>query len=357
MSDSIWDWVYDFIWNAEGPDEEIADKIEDFSSLAYAKNQSEVEAIFPELLAYARERDNKWLEVFLRHWRLQAYVNTQLDPRPLVPEVLDLLAFTQTDEAAGECPQATCVIDDLNDIYSGIDAAGFAQERHDLLKEQLVTLSPSRECYMCMSVGMVDALVDLGKPQDALAFWKDACKSSTAITEVMQEGSHFDTYISESIVRAQNGAGDYEAALDLINKATPKDAVHASRTDLHKVEALLGLGRNGDANTLFNNVLERDAEDIAVRDACNTMQSMLAIGWAPAADRVENLFWQIAERSKARGRIREAFDAAHVAGLLWVKAGKPANVSKALAFMKEVSTEFNRPAGADAQIATLEDAL
>jgi len=231
MSESVWTWYYNYLEDLyDSGQETLYHKIDMLSTYAYEKDQKSVEAIYPELIAHARGQKNKWLEIFVRHWRLQAYVNTNHDPRKLVPEVLDLLAFTNAEDTKN-CPQSTCVIDDITDIYAAIDATGFAQERHDMLVETLDGLSVQIECFQCITMSLVDALVDLNEPEEALAVFD---KSSQKAPHLYVE-SHFYRYLAPMVGEAMIEAGRYEQAADILEKCQPPHPENLSEVNCLKL--------------------------------------------------------------------------------------------------------------------------
>jgi|GEM_PF-4370641 len=356
MADELWDWVYKYSDSLyDRGEEDMAYKIDNFSTIAYSKSQEEVEAAFPELLAFARSENNAWLEVYLRHWRLQAYVNSLSDPRPLVAEALDLLAFAHTD-AAVDCPQRTCVTDDLNAIYASIDAPGFAPERLDMLNELLETTPVNKGCYTCLAVGKVDCLLDMGKPAEALESWKDSLARSASLT-ADASGDHYYRYLAESIAHAHIGCGDFKQALDILDKCTPPKAEHLALINLHKAEAWLGLGDFDQAGQAWDIVLAQTDADLDGSRVAAVLRNMIEAGALMPTSELAGRLRDIADCAHRTGRVREAFDAAGLACDMSLHTSSPDIAKAMLGLMQDLLPQLNRPLGGDRQIAQFSAAL
>ena len=349
MSDSVWSWLYYFLDDLYDSDQdEIADKIEDFSSLAYAKDQDSVEAVYPELLAYARAHENKWLEIFIRHWRLQAYVGTNSDQRKLVPEALDLLAFSQSDDTR-DCPQSTCIVDDLAAIYSSIDAPGFAPELLEMLEDAMQGLSPKVECFQCMTMCLVDTWVDLGEPEKALEIWKQGDRENP---DFFRE-QHFYRYLATSVAHALIDAGRYKIAAEMLDKCEPHDDIGLSEVKALKIRTFLHDGQADKAEKLLDEILTITPADV---DAAQFVRAARSFEKTPAPDRVASHAIAIAQHCENTGCVREAFDSASLAFDLAKQLNDNNIAADALAIMENVIGDLNRPLGADKILAQAREA-
>ncbi len=340
MADSVWTWLYNFFDDLyDGGHHDIAEKLDSFSSLAYQKDQQAVEAIYPELVAFAKGQENKWLQVYIRHWRLQAYVNTNHDPRQLVPEVLDLLSLTAEDDVKN-CPQSTCVIDDITDIYAAIDAKGFAQERHDMLVETLDGLSKQVECYQCMTMSLVDALVDLDRPEEAIAVYEQGSKDAP---DLFVE-SHFYRYLAPMVAKAMIEAGRYQKASELLEKCRPNGQDSIAEVICLKTR-VANLQKDPEkAETIFEEILSYEPVDIITEQFVLAARSFEKLN---DPKRVLSLSRKLAERCASIGRTREAFDAASLTFDLSKQQNDADGCTAALEIMENMIGELNRPLGAD----------
>jgi len=357
--DDIWNWVHDLTSKLYENDQgALADKIDNFSTLASNKDAEAVEALFPELLAYARSTENAWLEVFLRHWRLQAYVNSAADPRPLVPDALDLLAFTHSEEAAN-CPQNTCVVDDISDIYSAIDAKGFAPISIEMIDEAMDGLSTNVGCYVCMSFSKFGALMDLNEPEKAIAYMEEAKSKSSFLQSIVNAngfyGSYFYEHLAPIFVRAHIMNNEPELALELAEKCAPKAEYNKSELDFLIAQAY-AMGSNFEAaKEYLDKGLSYETSDIHVQRLVEVLPSFTAQGLVDG-DLGPRLI-EIAENAHSRGRAAEAFNCA---GFVFDLGAKEApEISKgdiaasALNIMRAVKDNLADPQEAKAEIESL----
>ncbi len=339
MADSVWTWLWRLSEELyDMGEEDISDKIDNFSSLAYEKDQKQVELAFPELIAFARARQNKWLEIYLRHWRLQAYVNTNHDPRPLVPEVLDLLAFAN-EEDTKDCPQSTCVIDDITDIYAAIDAPGFALERRAMLEETLANLSPHIECYNCITMSLVDALNDQNEFQLAL----DAFEVGKRKSSMISEDGHFFNYLSPLVMKSLIGTKQYQRALDIAERSTPPNEDGRCSVWALEAQALTGLSNDAHAITKIDQVLAQSPDHINVAELVCAVRDLSSLH--TRLDITEKLN-ELAQLSLERGRMREGFDAAALAFECASGQNRHDLAAHAVTIMENTLPHLNRELGA-----------
>lgn len=353
VDDGIWDWVHRYIWDLRLSDDperrRMAEALIDFTSAAGQKEAAVVEAAYPELLAFVRGEQNAWAEVFVRHWRLQAYVHTPADPRALTVEALDLVQFAH-GEAARDCPQRVCAIDDLNALYGQIDAVGYAEERLNLVSELLETTPTHFGCFMCLAVGKRDILVDLGRPEEAIECWRASLERSELLAATVAEADHYLEYWAWGLGEAHLRAGRPDEALAVLETCQAPKAYHRFTIDALSAEALLALGRRDAALARFKTALEVEDDALDATQAARLIAAMRAAGLVEGAEArplAERLL-DVAALAGGRGRVREAFDAAREAFELAETSGAEALMRRALAAMAERLPELRAPVGADA---------
>src|SRR5262245_32293158 len=117
----------------------------------------EVEAIVAEGLALARAADAPWIEVFLRHWRLQSRLFHQPDAGYGLGEAVDLLEFAHGPRTEG-CPQSVCATQDLAHAYATLDGPGYAEECLAACDETLARIDRSWPCWSCIGGERCSAL-------------------------------------------------------------------------------------------------------------------------------------------------------------------------------------------------------
>lgn len=156
----IWRWVHgreDAL--REDGHQELADYIYDISNHTVNDKFDLVDQVYHAALPMCRALDDKWLEVYFRHWRLQAHVLKNYDAKGHLNEAISLLEFAHGEDTK-ECPQRICSVQDLASCYGIKDGPGFAEERISVCKETLAQIDGSWPCYECVSSELLDALID-----------------------------------------------------------------------------------------------------------------------------------------------------------------------------------------------------
>ncbi|MEV0645256.1 hypothetical protein AB0I28_08320 [Phytomonospora sp. NPDC050363] len=174
MTSDIWAWVHDTHRElVEAGHHRLADAVAEISGHAVNGRPDEVDAIFPEALATARALELPWVEVFLRHWRLQSLVNERQQGAKALPEATALLEFAHREETR-DCPQSVCVVQDFCIAHARIDGPGYVNERIAILDETLGRIEPARNCFDCLTREYSYALNDDGRTEEALAYIVEA---------------------------------------------------------------------------------------------------------------------------------------------------------------------------------------
>lgn len=341
MTDSITDWLMDvFREMLENDEKDMAYKIENFSHSAFESDIDAVETSFPELLNYARANENAWLEIFLRHWRLQAYLDTPHDPRPLIAEALDLVAFAHNENTI-ECPQRICAIDDLNAIYSSIDSVGYANERLEMLTEVLATTPTTRDCYTCLTFGKIDTLLDLDRADEAIAVFETAVREAPAVTTSVKEKYYYRS-LAPSVVRAYIETNRVDEALELLGKSTPPTPYAQCENDLLMVMAHLQKGDTRSAHDAFQRAWSMKDEDIYLELLVEVTPDAIETKLITANDALIRRLLTLADGASKRGRSGEAFDCAQLVVSLSRNLNNEGAAARAIAIMEESLPSLNR---------------
>lgn len=157
----IWEWVEDTTEQLrEAGHERLAFAVEQIPQATCNGDHEETEQLCTEALALARQLGHVWLEVFIRHWRLQSRVLWRRDAsRGNLEEAVSLLDFASQETARG-CPQSVCVTQDLVSCYGVIDGPGYADERLRASQEGLERIDSNWPCFDCLSGEYAEALLD-----------------------------------------------------------------------------------------------------------------------------------------------------------------------------------------------------
>ena len=112
----------------------------------------QAESLVPEGLVLARQLDEPWIEIFLRHWLMQSRVLDRRQGRANLEECVELLELAHRDNNR-ECPQSVCVVQDFANCYGIADGPGYADDRLRVSAETLARIDPTWPCFRCISDG------------------------------------------------------------------------------------------------------------------------------------------------------------------------------------------------------------
>ncbi|MDP9386691.1 MAG: hypothetical protein M3Q48_01880, partial [Actinomycetota bacterium] len=134
---------------------------------AVAHRYDEADALAREGLGLARSLGARWIEVYLRHWHLQAR-HSRGEGEVALADAIAALDAAHQEETRG-CPQAICTVQDVAICYARTDAVGWAPERLAVAEEALSSINPNWPCFACLTAERAAALTDLGRPAEAMA--------------------------------------------------------------------------------------------------------------------------------------------------------------------------------------------
>ena len=156
----IWRWVHgrEEALREDGHTE-LAEYIDNISTHTVNDRFDLVDQVYHAALPLCQALDDKWLEIYFRHWRLQAHVLKNYDARGNLHEAISLLDFAHQEETK-DCPQRICAVQDLASCYGIKDGPGFSEERISVCRETLAQIDGSWPCYECVSSELLDALID-----------------------------------------------------------------------------------------------------------------------------------------------------------------------------------------------------
>ncbi|MFC8450862.1 tetratricopeptide repeat protein [Kitasatospora sp. NPDC057223] len=260
MSTDIWAWVHDTHRQlAEQGHHRLADAIYELPGHANEGRNDQLDAVFPEALAAARALELPWVEVYLRHWRMQNLLNKRHQGEQALPEVVDLLEFAHREQTAS-CPQSVCVVQDFAICHARVDGPGYVPERLAVLEETLERIEPARACFDCLSREYSDTLEDDGRPADALAHL------DTAAARMQAAGQRLSLHFHHARAGSLNLLGRHEEILPLLDAAEKAEQARGGGLDdsdrrwgaLLRARALARLGRSDEALALLPPLAEAE---------------------------------------------------------------------------------------------------
>lgn len=172
MSINIFEWLEGPLQALREDDPQLAHDVEHLSHWAVSGQQARLRAALPRILAEVRRRSMPWLEIYARHWGLQSGLARHYRLKEGLAEAVSLIDRAHRDDAR-DCPQTICATQDLCIAYRVVDGPGYAAERERAARETLARIHPGWPCWRCIGEELIDALVEQGRPEEAMA-WVEA---------------------------------------------------------------------------------------------------------------------------------------------------------------------------------------
>ncbi|MFE6051094.1 tetratricopeptide repeat protein [Kitasatospora sp. NPDC056446] len=253
MTTDIWAWVRDAHRQlAEAGHHRLADAIVELPGHATEGRNDQLDALHPEAVAAARALGLPWVEVYLRHWRMQNLLNKRQQGEAVLPEAIDLLEFAHREETAG-CPQSVCVVQDFAICHARVDGPGYVAERLEVVGETLDRIEPARACYDCLSREYSDALEDDGRAAEALDHL------DTAANRMRAAGQQVSLRFHQARAGTLHLLGRYDEVLELLDTAERAEQAQGNQLDERdrrwgaalRARSLAALGRTEEAIALL----------------------------------------------------------------------------------------------------------
>lgn len=312
-----------------------------------------VDAIYPEAIALAKSIDHPWLEVFLRHWSLQSRILHRMEGTAL-GEAVALVDFAH-GEKTHDCPQGVCAVQDLCACYGFVDGAGFADERLEVARETLARIDESWPCFTCISSEYASALRAKGDIQGSLKF-VDA--QIAALNAKGQRKAIYD--LPRERVEALIDLGKLDEALaftDDCEKNGRRDAHHRLMRRIDRARIHVRAGRLEKALESFPPSDEVEPTPLFYwfwLDAAAHLARARAI---PNDGALGRIFQRFIERLERQGVGRTTLELAQIHGELALERGASHVARRALATMERASKVLNKPLDALDRIGKLRAAI
>ena len=343
----VWSWVYPTQRKLrEAGHGRLAYLMHRVSSASVNGQGHEVEAIVAEGLPLARAANEPWVEVFLRHWRLQSRLFVHFDASHGVGEAIELLDFAHGPKTA-ECPQSVCATQDVAHAYALIDGPGYATECLAACDETLARINRSWPCWSCIGSERGSALMDARRFEDALAF---SIQEIDALTALGKDAAVF----YEMRVDALQALGRYEEALSFADRCDrgTNGKTGAATFALMKALCLARTGKVAEARALMPAVTAMESMHYAL--ALRLFRELATRGEGQHA--AAHLAWcaQRAGELDVKGAHHDAVLAARVTAETALALNEPSLAQLLLREARLLATELRAPARELERIAALE---
>lgn len=167
---NIWSWIEDECSRLEHAGRgHLAGLLAAIPDAVCDGHHRHAEGLIEQALAHLSAEQNPWLELFVRHWRLQSRILHRHQVEDNLEECVQLVELASR-ERFRQCPQAVCTSQNLANGYGLADGPGFADERKALARETLERIDPSWNCFVCISEELASAMIDAAEADEALVF-------------------------------------------------------------------------------------------------------------------------------------------------------------------------------------------
>jgi tetratricopeptide (TPR) repeat protein len=340
----IWRWVGRTVESLrEAGHDELAGLVYQVPEWVCDDDHARAESGVVRALELAKPLRNPWLEVYFKHWLLQSRVLHRLEVGPSLREAVALMELATRPEAQG-CPQSICATQDLVNCYAGVDGPGYAPERLAATRQTLDRIDPSWACWECISAEHADALLDDGRPAEALEFLQ--AQVAARIAAVGDRGASDQLALQRTDTLL--ALGRPEEAWEVLQTAPRPDSVHrATWFAIKEAFVLCVLGRHEEA-------VEHLPAPSAIWGTPTHYEEWQRPAVAIDNDwRLDRFLCELQGALTANGATRPAMETALRRGRLAVGRGRPGVAADRLAEAEALARELVRPLDAPALVATL----
>jgi tetratricopeptide (TPR) repeat protein len=205
----IWAWVTELHTQLQEENPRLAWLLVYVPHYVVHNDVEMVDSLIPEALALSKSMNHPWMEVYFRHWNLQSRILQRSLVKSSMNEAIDLLERSHREDTI-DCPQTICVSQDICCAYGLADGPGYAEERLKVAGETLERINPAWPCWRCISEEYTDALLDSGKPEEAMAF----LEKQERATQVARPEKYSPFSMRGSRTETMLALGRYEELLD-----------------------------------------------------------------------------------------------------------------------------------------------
>ncbi|PRX69223.1 hypothetical protein B0I32_102280 [Nonomuraea fuscirosea] len=245
MDVDIWAWVGDTQQQlSEAGNVGLAMALGDLPAQAYEGRYPQLDVMAPAIAQQAETLELPWLEFYARYWHLVGRIGDRAQGAVALADVEQLLAFAQREDVR-DCPATPAAVEALAIVWANTDGPGYASQRLETLAAALEGMSPERPGFTGLITQYVAALVDAGKPGEAVTY------AESAVERLGTAGREASWELGAESARALLAAGRAEDALTALQAAAGFQAddpvAKEHRDGVRRALILATLGRTAEA--------------------------------------------------------------------------------------------------------------
>ncbi|MBB5778448.1 tetratricopeptide repeat protein [Nonomuraea jabiensis] len=245
MDVDIWAWVGETQQQlSEAGNVGLAMALGDLPAQAYEGRYPQLDVMAPAIAQQAEALELPWLEFYARYWHLIGRIGDRAQGAVALDDAQQLLAFAQREDVR-ECPAAPAAVEALAVAWANTDGPGYASERLEALGAHLEGMSPEKSAFAGLVTQYVAALIDAGKPGEAVTY------AESAVERLRVAGREASWELGAESARALLAAGRAEDALTALQAAAEFQAddpvAKAHRDGVRRALILATLGRTAEA--------------------------------------------------------------------------------------------------------------
>ncbi|MEV0620915.1 tetratricopeptide repeat protein [Nonomuraea sp. NPDC050404] len=213
MDVDIWAWVGDTQQQlSEAGNVGLAMALGDLPAQAYEGRYPQLDVMAPAIAQQAEALELPWLEFYARYWHLIGRIGDRAQGAVAVDDARQLLTFAEREDMS-ECPAAPAAVEALAIAWANTDGPGHAAERLEKLGAAIEDVSPEKPAFSGLVTQYVAALIDAGKPGEAVSY------AESAVDRLKTAGREASWELGAESARALLAAGRAEDALAALQAA------------------------------------------------------------------------------------------------------------------------------------------
>ncbi|GAB1816956.1 tetratricopeptide repeat protein [Herbidospora sp. RD11066] len=228
MDVDIWSWVGGTQRQLhEAGNVGLAMALGDVPAQALEGRYGQLDVVAPAIAQQAETMEQPWLELFARYWHLIGRVGDRANGSVAIDDARELVGFAARGDVA-DCPAASCAVEVLAIAQANTDGPGYADERLGSLGRALQTVGPDSLAFSGLTTQYVLALLDAGKPAEAVAY------AEAAVERLRGAGREASWELAAMSARALLATGRAQDALNALHAANgfkPDDPVSKGRRE------------------------------------------------------------------------------------------------------------------------------